>query len=345
MKKVQLSGFKKFEIVDCPKPVIKNSDDVLIKVSAVGLCGSDIHYYLHEKIGDQIIDYPFTIGHEFSGIVYETGIGVLNIKPGDRLAVDPAVSCGACDQCLIGRENTCRELRFIGAPGQLEGAMSEFIIVPEKNCFPVDGFSMAELVFIEPLSIGVYSLKLLTAAKLSSIAILGIGPIGLSLFLAAKKAGISNIFVTDKIDDRLNIGRDLGAAGYWNPDQVDIVKNINQQVHLQMDAVFECCGDQEALDQAVRILKPGGKLVLVGIPENNRINFDINELRRKEIVIQNVRRQNGCMEEAIKLLGTNKKTIKSFITHQFRIEETQKAFDLVANYHDGVIKAIIRFND
>jgi len=345
MKKIFLSGIKKFEILDVPKPILINENDVLLRVDTVGVCGSDIHYYNEGKIGDQVIEFPFTIGHECSAVVEEVGSNVKSLKPGNLVVVEPALPCYKCEQCLSGREHTCTNQKFLGCPGQIDGCFSEYIIMPEKNCFPVFLNVNPEIAaLVEPLSIGFYATQFLKdIKKIDSIAILGIGPIGFGVMLALKANGINNIYVTDKLDYRLAEAQRENVVWKGNPDKEDIVASLGKFNPNGFDAVFECCGKQEALDQAIEILKPGGKLFIVGIPETDRISFNISKIRRKEIVIQNVRRQNRSIQPVIDLIASGKLSAEFMITHRFPIERTSEAFDMVSNYKDGVIKALIKF--
>jgi len=343
MKAALLTDIQKIEVRDVSEPSIQTDKDVLLRVTAVGLCGSDLQYYSTGRIGNAVVRFPFIIGHECVAEVEEAGRDVQKVKPGDRVVVDPAVSCGKCDQCLERRPNTCRNLRFLGCPGQLPGSLAEFIVMPESNCYLLEeGIDTKLGILSEPLSIGIYAIRLLGDLHASVIAILGAGPIGLSVGFAAKDIGIDIIHMTDKIDERLEVSRKAGAIWAGNPDRFDIVEKIREVEPSGLDAVFECCGDQEALDQAVELLKPGGKLMIVGIPETDRVTFDAHQLRRKEITIQNVRRQNACIPAAIDLISRRMTDLDFMVTHSFRLEETQKAFDLVENYRDGVIKAIIQ---
>jgi L-iditol 2-dehydrogenase len=342
MKAAVLTDIRKIEVREVMAPSIQLDTDVLLRVEAVGLCGSDLQYYSTGKIGSDVVQFPFTIGHECVAVVHEAGKAVQKVKPGDRVVVDPAVSCGTCDQCLQNRPNTCRKLRFLGCPGQLEGSLAEYIVMPQSNLYPLDEETDTKMgILAEPLSIGIYSIRLLGDFPASAIAILGAGPIGLSVGLAATDMGISKIYMTDKIQNRLNAAHKAGAVWTGNPDRIDIVAKILESEEPGLDAVFECCGDQDALDQAVELLKPGGKLMIVGIPETDLVTFDAHKLRRKEITIQNVRRQNGCIPAAIDLIRQEKPDLNFMVTHSFLLDETQKAFDLVENYRDGVIKAII----
>ncbi|MGE5440837.1 MAG: alcohol dehydrogenase catalytic domain-containing protein [Bacteroidota bacterium] len=346
MKSVLLTGIKKLELKDTPVPEIKHDNEVLLRLAAVGVCGSDIHYFNEGRIGDQVITFPFSIGHECSAIVEKVGPGVKKLKAGQKVAVEPAISCGHCDQCLSGRPHTCRNLRFMGAPGQYEGCLSEFVVMPEENCFVIDeSMSSLNAALVEPLSIGAYAVKLAGEGDYKNIAILGSGPIGLSVLLALEKNPGRKIYVTDKLNYRLEAAKRLGAFWTANPGQTDIAKSLNQIEPLQMDIVFECCGQQQALDQAVEILKPGGKLMIVGIPETDAVQFNISKLRRKEITIQNVRRQNNSIPDAIRLALDNPQAAETMITHIFNLNEAQKAFETVAAYKDGVIKAMIKLGD
>ncbi len=342
MKCAQFPGVRNIELTDVEQPIIKNDDDVLIRVGSVGVCGSDIHYYVDGRIGDQIIDFPYVPGHECSGTVVKTGKKVKHIKPGDKIAVEPAISCGKCDQCLAGRENTCRELKFLGTPGELRGCMTEYLIMPERNCFLLPaGMTLEQGAFAEPLSISIYGLKYVQEMTGKKMAILGSGPIGLTALLEARFRGAETLYVTDKLDNRLLTAKKCGADWIGNPDDEDIVQAILEKEPLGLDVVAECCGKQEAIDQAVELLKPGGMLLLIGIPTVDRISFNISRLRRKEITIHNVRRQNDCLGLAVERIYKGQVKIDSLITHSGHLSQTKEFYDMVADYQDGVIKAMI----
>jgi L-iditol 2-dehydrogenase len=341
MKTASIINSRKITIREVVKPAISSDTDVLLKIITVGICGSDIHYFLNGRIGDQVIDYPYTPGHECVAVVEKTGPKVTRLKPRDRVAVDPAVSCGRCDQCLRGRPHTCRKLSFLGCPNQLEGCLSEYIVIPEQNCYPFDkSMTFTQGVLVEPLSIGIYAVNHLKDIKADKIGILGTGPIGLSVLLAAQKTDIPAIYITDKIQSRIEAALNAGAKWGGNPDESDIVGAIKNQTS-GLDVVFECCGDQAALDQAVELLRPGGKLLILGIPGIDRISFNISRLRRKEISILNIRRQNQCFQTALDMIKNGSVEVDFMATHTFPLIEAQNAFELASSYEDGVIKAII----
>ncbi|MFZ1291188.1 MAG: alcohol dehydrogenase catalytic domain-containing protein [Melioribacteraceae bacterium] len=342
MKAVLLQGIKQFEIKDIRTPDLIYDTGVLIKVKMVGICGSDIHYYKTGRIGSQIVQFPFITGHEAAGIVEKVGSKVTKVKPGQRIAIDPAVSCGKCDQCLSGRENTCRELIFMGAPKQMEGALCNYIILKEQNCFPInDEMTFEQAVLSEPLAIAVYSVDQSNPKPNSNVAILGVGPIGMSVFHYLKTKKIGDIYITDKLDYRLEFAKQLNPKYVGNPNKTNVVEEIKKIKPLEMDIVYECSGDLEAYKHAIELLKPGGLFVIVGIPEVDEIPFPIHELRRKEITILNIRRQSKTTQKAVDLLSSRKINMDKLVTHHFKMEETNEAFELVSNYRDGVMKAMI----
>ncbi len=342
MKAALLTGIRRLEIGEVPRPAIARDTDVLLRVREVGLCGSDVHYYTTGRIGTQVVKYPFPVGHETSATVEEVGRAVRRVKPGDRVAIEPSISCGRCDQCLAGRLHTCRKTRFLGCPGQIEGSLCEWLVMPEECCYPVpDSLTLEQATLVEPLSIGIYATRLGGELRGRSAAVLGFGPIGISVFLPAREAGPKDVFVTEPIAARAGAARKVGASWVGDPYREEVVKAILDREPLQLDYVFECCGKQEALDQAVELLKPGGKLLVLGIPEVDRVSFVCDLIRRKEICIQNVRRQNHCVQAAVDFLRDRPGVMDFAITHRFPLERAKEAFDLVADYRDGVIKAMI----
>jgi L-iditol 2-dehydrogenase len=216
--------------------------------------------------------------------------------------------------------------------------------MPESSCFQIsDSLTFDQAALSEPLAIGVYATRLAGTLKDLKIGILGAGPIGISVLLPAIEQGAVKIYMTDRIDARLKVASSMGAGWTGNPDSSDIVTEIQQLEPLHLDIIFECCGKQEAIDQAIRLLKPGGKLMIIGIPTFPRLSFDIDLLRRKEIVIQNVRRQNEVVEDTLTMITDGRLKPDKMQTHNFRFDQVKEAFDMVAGYHDGVMKAMIHF--
>lgn len=342
MKAAVLTGIRRMEVREVPDPKIQRETDVLLKIEKVGVCGSDVHYFETGRIGSQVVKFPFIVGHECAATVVAVGDAVRHVKIGEQVVVEPAVPCHRCDQCNKGRENTCFNMRFLGTPGQGDGCLSEFIVMPDECCLPILGrISIEQGVLCEPLAIGVYTVEQARLWPSADVAILGAGPIGLSCMVAAQAEGVRACYLTEKIDERVETARKGGAAWVGNPLKEDVVAAILKQQPLGMDVAFECAGQQSTIDQAIDLLKPGGKLMLVGIPREDRVSFAIDKIRRKEITIVNIRRQNRCTQKAIDLVASGKIQADFMVTHRFKLDRIQEAFELVAGYRDGVVKAMI----
>jgi L-iditol 2-dehydrogenase len=362
MKIARFTGRRTIEVADLPAPTLDSPGNVLLRVERVGVCGSDVHYYLDGRIGDKVLDYPATLGHECAGTVAETGGAVAGLRPGDRVAVDPAI---ACDQCLAGRPNTCCNLQFLGSPGEASGAAAEYLVLPAGNCFAIPaGITLDEAVLVEPLSVGLHAVRLaglaardctvrethrsrhagewcVSRAPRTSIAVFGVGPIGLGVLLCAKAVAACTALATDLIDRRLAVARRCGADWTGDARASGIAEAMSRHAPGGVDVAFECSGDPACLDQAVAALKPGGTLVLAGIPSSDRVSFDIHAMRRKELRLVNVRRQCDCVGPVIEMIGTGRIDARPLLTHRFPLARIAEAFELVAGYGDGVVKAVI----
>lgn len=342
MKAAVLTGIREMEIREVPDPILQKDTDVLLRIETVGVCGSDVHYYETGRIGSQVVQFPYMVGHECAASVVKVGPAVKGLKVGQKVVVEPAVSCHACEQCNMGRENTCYNLSFLGTPGQGPGCLCEYLIMPEECCLPTDDkITLEQGALCEPLAIAVYAVKQAQLPKAADIAIFGAGPIGLSCMIAARAQGVGACYMTEKIDERVATAAGNGATWVGNPLKEDVVTAILEKVSAGVDVAFECAGQQETIDQAVEVLKPGGTLMLIGIPREDRVSFSIDKIRRKEVTIVNVRRQNKCTQAAIDMVASGDVDVNFLVTHRFGLERAKDAFELVAGYRDGVVKAMI----
>lgn len=342
MKAAYLTGIREVDVGDWPEPKLQNDTDVLLQVETVGVCGSDMHYYRTGRIGEMVVEYPYLVGHEFSAKVLEVGSAVTNVAVGRRVTVDPLMFCGQCDQCRKGRENTCRNQKFLGCPGQADGCLCERIVMPAECCFTVpQNVTAQQAALLEPFCIGLYARKLAGDVAGKSVAILGAGPIGLCVYQACRAAGAGKVYMTDIRPERVDFAKRYGATWVGNPETQDVVSEILAAAPGGVDVVFEAAGQQATIDQAVELLTPGGTLLLIGIPEEDRISMHVSSVRRKELTIQNVRRQNHCVPAGIELLAAGKIDLDPMVTHTFPLDETKQAFDIAADYRDNVIKAMI----
>jgi len=343
MKAVFLLKKKEFEVRDIPRPRPKEKE-VLIRVKVVGVCGSDVHYYLEGKIGSQqIIKEPLILGHELSGEVAELGKGAGNFKVGQRVVVEPAISCGKCEVCRKGWTNICPLVKFLGTP-PVNGAFCEYLVMPGENLFPLpDKLSDEEGVMFEPLAIGLYAVRLSRFLPGETVAILGSGPIGLVTLLSARAAGASLIFATDIIPERLKAAKKIGAREVFNPEKEDVAEKIMELTKGRgVDVTFEAAGKEETINQAFAITALGGRVMIIGIPEVDAITYEPHQMRRKELLIQNVRHSLDTTGASIRLVEEGLINLKPLITHCYPFDKITEAFELVSHYQDGVIKAVIK---
>ncbi|MGB2821065.1 MAG: alcohol dehydrogenase catalytic domain-containing protein [Phycisphaerae bacterium] len=342
MKAVFLTGLREMEIRQVPEPKLAAPTDVLLEIDAVGVCGSDMHYYKAGRIGCQLVEYPWIVGHECAGVAVEVGSAVSRVKVGDRVAVDPLITCGQCDQCRIGHIHTCRNQAFLGCPQQVQGSLCEYLLMPEASCFPIpDAMSMTQATLSEPYSIAMWARKLAEPPDGARIGILGSGPIGLSVLVACKHAAPCTVYQTDLLANRSALARQLGADWTGNPHEGDVVAEIRRAEPDGLDVVFECVGEQETVDQCLELVKPCCKVVIVGIPEGDRLSFEMNHMRRKEVRVQNVRRHLHQVAPAIESLASGEVDLDALVTHHFALGEVHRAYELLADYRDNVVKAMI----
>ena len=345
MKIAYFTGLRELQILEEPGPVLTRPDDVLLRMDRVGVCGSDVHYYVNGRIADQIVEYPATLGHECAATVMEIGSAVRRPNVGDRVVVDPAFACGTCDQCIKGRVNTCRNLQFMGCPEQAPGAVAEYSVMPAENCYPIpDSISLDVAALVEPLSVGLQAVRLGQVHSAVKMAILGAGPIGLSVLLCAKAVAPCTVYMTDLLDQRLDMAARMAADWTGNADRQDVEAAIADSEPAGLDLVFECSGNPACINPGLRMLRPGGTLVIVGIPPSQGVEFDVHRMRKWELSVKNVRRQVGCIEPVIRLLSTGQIDARPLVTHRFGLAEIREAFELVANYRDGVIKAVLELS-
>jgi len=341
MKAVFLTGTGQLEYRDCPPPQAPKGW-VRLRMRYVGICGSDIHYYAEGRIGDQVPEYPHILGHECSGEVID---GAGQFDPGTRVYVEPAKVCHECDQCRAGRENTCRNIQFLGNPGEGGGCLAQELVMPAENVFPLpEAVGLDEAVLLEPLCIACYAVQRSGFDAIESAAVVGAGPIGLTVMMALSDYAPKQVFVSEPLAYRRAKDDAMGASRTFDPAGGRAWQDVYEASGGGVQAVFECCGNEDAIDDAIHMVRPGGTLVLVGIPEGDgMVKYNQNRLRRHEITVVNVRRQNNALSIALPLLERRRDVKNILITHRFAPEDAAKGFDLVHDRADGVVKALIEF--
>lgn len=342
MKAVYLLKNRKIEVLEIPAPDIVSDDDVLVAVKRVGICASDVHYYKSGRIGSQVVEDMIVLGHEASGEVVECGRGVKSLKKGQKVAIDPAIYCKACESCIKGYPNLCPNVVFFGTP-PVDGAIKEFVVMPEENLFPIpEGLTLDDGVLSEPLAIGLYGVRLSGIMPGDDVSISGAGPIGLSVIFSVKLAGAGRIFVSDLIPGRLDMAKRLGADRVVLATDQQLSDVVMKETEGRgVDISYEAAGKAETVKEASETARIGGKTVIYGIPDNDRIEFNASVVRRKQLTVINVRRQAFSTGLALEMMAKKQLPFSDIATHRFPIEQTKDALDIAAEYRQGVIKAII----
>ena len=312
-----------------------NFDEALIRVKAVGICGSDIHWHADGGTGESLIGDPFVLGHEFGGVV-EGGD-----MDGLRVAVDPNIPCDTCEFCLLGHPNLCPDHYFAGHP-PTDGALREYMAWPMKALIPIpDSISDDDAAVLEPLGVAIHTVDLGHVKPGMIVGVFGCGPIGLLTIQVARAAGASEIIATDLLPHRLEAAKELGAdrvylASREGDERVPILMNTHK---LGVDVAFEVAGDNSAVETAIETAKPGGRVVLCGIPTINQVQFRASTARRKGLSIMMVRRMKHVYPRAVKMVEAGQVDVHSLVTHRFPLEQAAEAFQL-AQKREG-LKIII----
>ena len=338
---VRLHGPRDLRVEKLSEPKIPGPGEVLVRVEAAGVCGSDLHTYLDAKIGDTALKAPLILGHEFAGTVEAVGELSPSLRVGEMVAVDPAQPCGSCELCRRGHPNLCTNLHFCGLYPD-HGCFCERIVVPAKTCFPLpEGFDAETGAMLEPLGIALHAVDLSKAASGDSAAIIGAGPIGLLILQVARAAGLNPLFVVEQLPWRLSMAERFGGI------PVDSARlDARERVMINtlgrgVDVVFEAAWADQTVQLAAELVRYGGKVVIVGIPRDDSLAVRHSTARRKGLTMLLSRRMKHTYPRAIKLVQEGRIDIKSLVTHRFPLGQTPAAFALNADYRDQVIKAMI----
>jgi len=341
MKAMLVHGPRDVRLGEMPKPE-PGPGEVLVRVKAVGICGSDVHNYLYGEIGGVAIQQPLVLGHESAGVIEALGPGVRGLQVGMPVAVDPSISCGHCEFCLEGDPHVCLENRFFGVY-PTHGAFREYLAHPADLVFPLpEGMSFDEGALLEPMGIATYVVGLAGIRLGDRVAVLGAGPIGLLSIRMARLAGAGEITATDLVPERLGAARRMGADMAWNAAGEDVVARIMDHTHGRgVDVVIEAAGSPETVEQAMEIARPAGTVVIVGIPAEDRMTFRPSVPRRKGLTVKFDRRMKHTYPRCISLVQSGRVDVRPLATHHFPLERLQEALELVIARKDGVLKAIV----
>lgn len=337
-------------MTDLDKMVIKETEvpvpkqkEVLVELEYVGICGSDVHYFHDGRCGDYKVEGEFMLGHECAGTVAAVGEGVESLKVGDRVALEPGITCGQCEFCKTGRYNLCPDVQFLATP-PVQGCYENYIAFPENMCFKLpENISTKEGALVEPLSVGMHAANQGDVKLGDSVVILGAGCIGLVTLLACKAHGATDITVVDVIPKRLEYAMKLGATRTINGRETDAVEEVDKLTkNAGVDKVFETAGSPVAIQQTPYMVKNGGTIILVGISAQEKIEFNFAKIMAKEAKIESVFRYRNIYPQAIAAIADGLIDVSQIVTHEFDFDDIQEAFDCAIHKKDEVVKAVIK---
>ncbi|MER3447906.1 MAG: NAD(P)-dependent alcohol dehydrogenase [Candidatus Dadabacteria bacterium] len=309
--------------------------DVLVEVKAVGVCGSDVHYYEHGRIGHFIVREPLVLGHECSGIIVDVGEKVSRRRIGERVAIEPGVPCGRCRECRSGYYNLCKEVRFFGTP-PVDGAFQRYVLIHEDFAFPIpEGISDETAALIEPLSVGLWACRKACLRGGDTVLITGAGPIGLLTLAVARALGAAKTIVTDVNRARLEHAKQLGATLVWN-----VAESPLTEAGIEVDAFIECSGQQSALIDGLRALRPAGRAIIVGMSPNEDATIPLALLQNREIILTGVFRYANTFADAVAMVAAGRIRPETIISARYTLEEIERALQM-AREDPSKIKAIV----
>jgi len=342
MRVAELYAPRRFRLVEQPPPE-PGPGEVQARVLAVGVCGSDRHYYLAGGIGDTPCEYPMVLGHEPVGVVTQAGPAVSGWGPGDRVLLDPSIYCYQCEYCLSGRRNLCAQLRFMSMPGE-PGFFRDYVTLPARNLIRLPPELSPEVgTLFEPLAVVLHSMQFAAPGPGQRIAVFGAGPIGLMTIAVLKLWGTSRIWAVEPVAHRRELARKMGADAVLDPGAADPVAEIlTESKGGGVDVAIDCATQGPSLNQCLQVARPGGRIVITGIPVEVQVALDFHHMRRKELALYNVRRSNRESELAVELLRTHTALFRPIVTHTLPLPEIQRGFAMLEDYSDGVGKLVFQ---
>jgi len=327
--------------VAVPKP---KRGQVLIRVQACGVCGSDVHYYRTGRIGDFVVRKPIILGHECAGVVAGVGAGVKGLSEGDRVTVEPGQTCGKCRYCKAGRYNLCADVEFLATP-PYDGAFREYFVTRPDYVFKLPtNVDFEEGAMMEPLAVGMHAGLRAQVKPGQSVAVLGCGPIGLVTIQAVRAMGASPVFGVDVDAFRLRKAKKLGAAEAINAKKDDPVAAIRDLTNGGADVAIETAGSVVTTQQCVEVVGPGGVVVWVGLGEETFFPVNVMAAIVKEIDIRGIFRYANCYPPSIRMVAEGRVDVKSLITHRFPLDAVPEALEFSAHPARNRIKTMITFS-
>jgi len=329
-----LRGAGDLVVEDRPAPA-PGPHDVVVQVASVGVCGSDVHYFEHGRIGSHVVEAPLVLGHEASGVVVEVGASVTRLAVGQRVSVEPGVPDFSCLQCLAGRYNLCEDMRFYATP-PIDGAFAELVTVHEQFAHPVpDTLSDDAAALLEPLSVGLWACRKGEVGAGTRVLVTGAGPVGLVAMQTALALGAASVLVTDVNPHRLALARELGAT-----DTLDVSASPVSSTGLSVDVLLECSGHPPATADAIRAVAPAGRVVLVGMG-GDEMTLPVSRIQERELTVTGTFRYAHTWPAAIALAASGRVQLDRLVTGHYGLDQVRDALT-AARTDARTIKPIVR---
>ncbi len=295
--------------------------DVLVEVAAVGVCGSDVHYYRHGRIGDFVVDRPIVLGHELSGRIVAVGEDVPADRVGQRVAIEPQKPCHRCRQCLAGRYNLCPDMEFYATP-PIDGAFAGYVTIESAFAHTVpDELSDEAAALLEPLSVAITTMRKAQVVPGSRVLIAGAGPIGIICAQTARAFGAAEVIVSDLVPERRERALGYGATRVIDPAETDV-----STAGLDVDAFIDASGAPRAVFSGIKAVGPAGYAVLVGLG-NSEMTLPVEHIQNLEICVTGIFRYTDTWPAAIHLVATGQVELDSLVTGRFDLEHVREALD------------------
>lgn len=339
MKAAVLERPGEFRIVDSPEPPPPGEGEALVEIRRVGICGTDLHAYAGRQ---PFFTYPRILGHELGAVVLSRGWGVENVAPGDRVAVEPYLTCGVCPPCKAGRYNCCVQLRCLGV--HADGGMRERVVLPVRLLHRSDRLSLDQLALVETLGIGAHAVERAHLEADEWTAVIGVGPIGIGVVQMALSQG-ARVIAVDLHPGRLAFVADLGVDYAVDASRVDTAEALAEITGGEMPScVFDATGSPRSMEASLELARSGGRVVFVGLA-TARISFDDPSFHRRELTILASRNSNGAFPYLIRLLEERAVDVRPWITHRLPLENVGTVFPILQDPANGAVKALIELED
>jgi L-iditol 2-dehydrogenase len=324
-----MTGLETIVVQERPEPE-PGPQEAVVRVEAVGVCGSDTAYYKVGRIGDYVVDGPIILGHEVAGQVVQVGTDVTNVDVGDRVAIEPGTPCRNCHECMAGRYHLCPDLVFLATP-PYDGALLEKLTIDARNLYPMpEEMTYEQGALLEPLSVGIWGCKRAGLQAGDDVLVTGGGPVGLLAAASARALGAGSVTVTDLSDFRLELSRSMGFR----------TERSDAPTAERFDVLLECSGAPGVLGEAMRRLRPAGRAAMIGMSKEDAIGLPLSQLNVNELTLSLVNRYNHTWPLAIELVSSGRIDVSELVTHHFPLAESADALTLASRVKDS-IKAVI----